>query len=173
MSFDFKSWISKVQKGGKNPRIPKEQPLVLASLDFAKIVVGDQDFSHAKPVADELQSIAEFYYVLSDKQATKPRTRGRQLHMADIGFIFGMARLWAHKIGPVGFRSYRNTRPNSSLRGGQEAANIFQRVCHAWMQFVDPDRPKPLQPAAFKEAGVRYRRLTGAPRKKPVGKRAA
>lgn len=157
--FDFDSLIKK----SEGRRIPREQPLVLASLDHAAVMlevepgrVGD-DLPRVKALADQLMQAAKFYYFLMDRAATRDRKRGRESNIIDVSFIFILAMgLGPHVAGEITFRKY--VVPSKADVGGKERPTKFQEHCNSWMALVDPERSEPIQAAAYKAAGRHWRR---------------
>jgi hypothetical protein len=163
MTYDF----NKLLRPSKR-RVPKERHLYLLSLDFASALCGlkhvgysEQNLAWAKYVAGELERAASLYYKAALEEARRAPRRGRPPHWADIAFIYAMGFLWQRALGwPLRFRKYQNARITKGERGGTERPTTFQHICNEWMGLVDPDRPKPLAPAAFKDASQRLKRLS-------------
>jgi hypothetical protein len=163
-AIDFKNLFAQIRSFRGKHRMPEEpEGVYLLSLLFAGELLGDsvkeKDFPRVHQVATELQRVAGFYYKLCLEQARgHGRKAGRPQHKADIGFIYAMSRLWEKLFGPPKFRIYQAARKKKQEIGGRERATKFQRVCNKWMQVIDPDRPRPLAPAAFKSANQYYTR---------------
>lgn len=157
--YDFNKLITLAQ----GRRIPREQPLILASLDWAAAMlelepgrVGEKNAPKVQALADRLMQAAKFYYHSMAHVATLPRKRGRPDHRSDAAFVFVMAMGWGSSIeSEIAFRKYET--PSGADIGGKERPTKFQQECNNWMSMVDPERPKPLQPAAFKQAGRWWR----------------
>lgn len=159
--------FNKLIDRAKGRRIPKEQHLMLAALDWAALMldlepgrVGEEEAPRVQRLADYLMKAAKFYYQSMDHVATLPRRPGRPDNRSDPAFIFVMAMGYGPAIDrEITFRRYKA--PSAGEIGGKEQPTRFQQECNSWMEMVDPDRPKPLQPAAFKQAGLwwRHRRV--------------
>lgn len=157
----FQDWIDEVS----GRRVPQQQRLlVLHSQDLAAEIlklkpghVTDEVAPKADHVALYLMKAAVLYYHSMEHNALRQRAPGRQPNHTDVAFIFVVAM----GVGPnltqeLTFRNYRL--PSGHDTGGKERPTKFQGICNDWMALVDPERPKPLQPAAFKTAG-RYWRM--------------
>jgi len=153
MAYDFKKLLAVSKR-----RVPDEPVgLYLYSLEFARVLLPKADSAQGLAVGKELQGVALFYFRVCLEQARKARLKkGRPQNKADAAFVYAMARLWESLWGPPKFRKYRQ--PRKGEIGGKEAPTGFQRVCNAWMEIVDPDRPGPLTAAAFKGASKHLRR---------------
>ena len=136
-------------------RIPKKQPLVFLSLDFAATLGGhkpghvpDNDHERVDYLANELQRAADLYYRAADLEATRQSKRGGQQKTADIAFIYAMSHIFEHCSGNpnFGWRSY------SAYRTTSEKATVFQEFCNLWIEQVDPVRQGSLKPSSFKAA---------------------
>lgn len=149
MSFDIQQLKPKHSR-----RIPRERPLVLASIDLAASILEANNCSGGATMrfAEELRRVAELYYKVADLDALRPVVKGRPLNRADISFIYAMASVLKSlfPLRSITFRRYRAARRGEI--GGTEEATRFQMICNDWMSFVDPERAKPLQAAAFKQA---------------------
>jgi hypothetical protein len=142
-------------------RVPDEEEqqdgMFLMSLWVAGKLL-NADSPHGYRLAVELERARNFYYKVCLDQLRR-RKRGRPQHMADIAFIYAMARTWEGIFERPKFRKYQNARIKKHEIGGTEQPTTFQQVCNKWMEFIDPDRPRPLTAAAFKDASKHYKRL--------------
>ena len=162
MAYDFNRLLRPSKR-----RVPEEQNLYLLALNIASVMCGfkpgcvsdsEEDLARVRYVAHELERAAGLYYKAALEEARRGPKRGRPPHWADIAFIYVMGSLWQRVWGPVKFRKYQNARITRGEKGGTERPTLFQDVCNKWMEFVDPERTKPLAPAAFKEAGKYLKR---------------
>jgi hypothetical protein len=139
-------------------RVPEGLPApYLQSMEFARVWIGKPaDDAQVFALGAELEKVARLYIRGREVEARKKAKVGAPQHMADIAFVYAMARLWGRVWGLPKFRIYQ--KPKKGEKGGKEAPTGFQHVCNAWMRIVDPDRPD-LAAAAFRNASKHLRRL--------------
>jgi hypothetical protein len=141
---------------------PETKPLgqapTLRAVDFASVMLGHKvgqvgNNCRVLLLSKALCIAADRYYAAAEAELSMAR-RGRPSFRADYVFIDCMARIFRAWINrsDFGWRRFRRGYSHHGSGGGREEPTAFQTFCELWLLEIDPERERPLQPAAFKNA---------------------
>jgi hypothetical protein len=100
-------------------RVPDEQVgLYLHALGFVRALLPKANSAQSLALGEELKKAARLYIRGRGVEARKKAKVGQPQHMADIAFIYAMARLWESVWGRPKFRKYRQ--PRKGERPGRQ-----------------------------------------------------